>query len=111
MTSGELLQGITLLSTLIIGIWTLLSKGKDTTYTRLESDRNRLDQRVAELERAREEDRARLDRVETELDDLKRVHGTVLDFLRDVVSGRFDLDWIKGRAADLLARYGGGGPS
>ncbi|MBZ9716153.1 DNA-binding protein [Deinococcus multiflagellatus] len=109
MTSGEILQAITLTSTLVIGVWTLWGKGKDTNYTRLEGERNRLDQRVAELEKGREEDRARLERVETELDDLKRVHYTLIDFLRDIVSGNFDEAWIKRRAADLLSRHGGGG--
>ncbi|MFC6662841.1 hypothetical protein [Deinococcus multiflagellatus] len=38
MTSGEILQAITLTSTLVIGVWTLWGKGKDTNYTRLEGN-------------------------------------------------------------------------
>ena len=50
---------------------------------------------------------ARLDRVESELEALRLDHKTLLDFLRDICSGRFDHDWIKGRASDLLERFGG----
>ncbi|GHG35954.1 hypothetical protein GCM10017784_32560 [Deinococcus indicus] len=102
MSPGELLAWITAGSSVLINVWTLLGKSKDTTYTRVEADRNRLDTKVQALEQ-------RLERVETELDELRADHRTLLDFLRDVASGTYNLDWIEKRAKDLLARMGSRG--
>lgn len=113
---GQTLAAITTVSTVVIAIWTRLGTSKDTAFTRVLGERDRLDKRVAELEKgreedrkARDEDRARLDHVERELEALRLDHKTLLDFLRDIVSGHFDHDWIKSRAGDLLGRFGGGG--
>ena len=118
MAGVDIGQGLAALSGFLIaitGIWALFGKSRDSTVTHLVGERNRLDARVAELEKAREEDRqareedrARLDKVESELEALRLDHKTLLDFLRDICSGRFDPDWVKGRAQDLLDRFGGG---
>lgn len=107
--AGQVLAWITGIGTLVVGLWTLVGRSKDTTFARVVGERDRLDKRVGELEKGREEDRARLDRVEAELEALRLDHKTLLDFLRDICSGRFDSDWVKGRARDLLDRFGGGG--
>lgn len=106
---GQWLTAVTVVSGAVGTLWTLAGKSRDTNYTRLESDRNRLDVRVAELERGRQEDRTRLDRVEAELEALRLDHKTLLDFLRDVVGGQFDLAWVTRRAQELLTRMGGSG--
>lgn len=110
MGIGEALAAITTLLAAATGVWSLIGKSRDSAVTHLVGERNRLDARVAELEKGREEDRARLDRVETELEALRLDHKTLLDFLRDICSGRFDPEWVKGRAQDLLERFGGGKP-
>lgn len=108
MEPGTLLAWITGISGVVVGVWTQFGKSRDTSFARLEGERNRLDARVGELEKGREEDRARLDKIEAEMEELKRAHVTLLDFLRDIVSRRFDPEWILGRAQDLLDRFGGG---
>lgn len=100
MTPGEILAWITAGSSLLINVWTLLGKSKDTNYTRVEADRNRLDTKVQGLEQ-------RLERVETELDELRADRRTLLDYVRDVVSGQYDITWIRKRGTDLLRRLDG----
>ncbi|GGB85199.1 hypothetical protein [Deinococcus soli (ex Cha et al. 2016)] len=102
MTPGELLAWVTAGSSLLINFWTLLGKSKDTTYTRIEAERNRLDTKVQGLEQ-------RVEKVESELDALRADHRTLLDFLRDVASGQYDITWIQQRARELLARMGSRG--
>lgn len=109
MEPGAVLSWITGVSGVVIGAWTLLGKSKDSSYTRLEGERDRLDTKVAQLETKQKEQAERLDKVEAELEALRLDHKTLLDFLRDICSGRFDHDWIRGRAQDLLTRFGGGG--
>ncbi|SEI66419.1 hypothetical protein SAMN04488058_101280 [Deinococcus reticulitermitis] len=106
----QLLAWITGVGGVAVGVWTKFGSSRDTAFARITGERDRLDRRVSELEKGREEDRARLDKVEGELEALRLDHKTLLDFLRDIVSGRFDSDWVKGRAADLLERFGGGKP-
>lgn len=89
-------------------LWGLFGKSRDSTVSYLIGDRDRLGARVEQVEKAHEETRARLDKVEAELETLRLDHKTLLDFLRDICSGRFDGEWIRGRAADLLERFGGG---
>ncbi|MFC4639806.1 hypothetical protein [Deinococcus hohokamensis] len=109
--TGTALALATILSSVAIPAWAHFSKGRDSTVAHLVGERDRLDKRVAELEAGRKEDQARFERMENDLAALRLDHKTLLDFLRDIVSGRFDGEWVKGRAADLLARFGGGGTS
>ena len=104
----QLLAWVTGLGGLAVGVWTKFGASRETAFSRVAGERDRLDKRVSELEKGREEDRARLDKVEGELEALRLDHKTLLDFLRDIIGGRFDHEWIKARAADLLERFGGG---
>lgn len=108
MEPGTILAWITGISGVVIGVWNVFGKSKDTSYARVEAERNRLDAKVVELEKGQKEQAERLDKVEAELEALRLDHKTLLDFLRDICSGRFDHEWIKGRAQDLLTRFGGG---
>lgn len=113
LDTGVLLAIASIAGTVGIPLVVHFARGRDSNLTHLVGERDRLDRRVGELEAGREEDRARLDRVEAELAALRLDHKTLLDFLREIVSGRFDGEWIKGRAQDLLERFGGekrGGP-
>lgn len=102
LSTGESIALMTAAGTFISVIWSNFGKSRDTNLTHLVSERNRLDQRVAALE-------SRLDQVEAELEAVKADHRTLLDFLRDVVSGYFpDLPAVVSRAQTLLARMGGG---
>lgn len=107
MSVGEVVAAVSGLSGAVATLWTLFGKSKTDSFTRLEGERNRLDAKVAELETKQQAQSERLDKVEAELEALRLDHKTLLDFLRDIVSGRFDGEWVKGRAEDLLARFGG----
>ena len=114
LTVGQILGSISGIGGVVIGVWTLLGKSKDTSFTRLEGERNRLDVQLKEVreqqrladERQRDTDK-RLALVEAEMKSLRLDHKVVLDFLRDIVSGVFDWEQIRARAADLLGRFGG----
>lgn len=100
MSVGEMLTAVSIVGGLIVTVWTRLGTSKENSFTRVVDERNRLDSKVAELDE-------RLNKVEAELEALRLDHKTLLDFLRDIVSGRFDHEWVKGRAGDLLDRFGG----
>lgn len=104
---GEMIAGATVALTVVWQIWDRLGKGRSDALTRGDAERSRLETRIQELEKARAEDRLRLDKVETELDELRADRRTLIEYLRDVVSGQFDYDWLRRRAADLLGRMGG----
>lgn len=102
MSPGEILGFVGVALTVIWGVWDRLGKGKADAFSRTEAERDRLERRVQGLE-------SRLDTVEAELEELKRAHNTLLDFLRDLTGDYFpDLAAIKKRAHDLLDRFGGG---
>ena len=120
-SAGAVLGMITAASAVIIPVWTRLGQSRDTAWTRMQTDRDRLDKRVQELEVARTTDRKdfetalkeaqeRMDRVEAELDEIRLDRRVLLEFAQDVASGLFDKTWHEQRAKDLLARMGAPAP-
>ena len=107
LTVGQILGSISGIGGVVIGAWTLLGKSKDTSFARLEGERNRLADEIKELREGQRAMSGRLQRVEDEMKSLRLDHQVVLDFLRDIVSGVFSWDQIRARAADLLGRFGG----
>lgn len=98
---GNILAVVTVVLGVVWQIWDRLGKGRADTYARTEAERDRLEKRVQSMEE-------RLDTVEAELEELKRAHNVLLDFLRDIKGDYFStIEAIKKRAHDLLERFGG----
>lgn len=107
LETGEVIAWLTGGTTVIVTIWTQFGKSRDTSWTRLEGERTRLEAKVADLENKQQAQAERLDKMEAELQTLKQAHNTLLDFLRDVVGDYFpDLPTLKRRASELLSRFG-----
>ena len=91
--TAVLVAGVPIVTTIVSNI----GKGKET-------ERDRLEKRVADLEAGKKQLEDRLDTVETELDVVKHDLRNLSDFLQEIVSGLYDLDWIKKKAQNLIDR-------
>ena len=107
---GKILGWTTAGTVALTGVWTYLGKSKDSAWTRLVSENDRVRKDLQEMKTELKSTNERLGKVETELEELRADRRTLLDFLRDVVSGQFPLDWIQTRAKELLTRMGRGAP-
>ncbi|MBI0447136.1 hypothetical protein [Deinococcus sp. DB0503] len=118
MTPGEVLAWVTGVGGLSISMFTLFSKGRETSWSQAAALRAELQSQIDELReeiRTRDTDladaRARLTAVEAQLAASLLEHRTLLDYVRDVTGGQYDLDWCKRRGTELLARLTPKGPT
>lgn len=107
---GKVLGYATAGTVALTGVWTYLGKSKDSAWSRLVSENDRVRKDLQEMKTELKSTNERLEKVETELDGMRADIRLLLDFLRDIVSGQFPLDWIQTRARELLARMGRGAP-
>lgn len=106
--SGTILAVLGVTLPAIWQIWDRLGKGKADAFARSEGERDRLEKRVQATEQRLDTVEAELEALKVEHSELKQKYVMLLDFLRDIVSGRFDEKWVIGRAHDLLDRLWGG---
>ena len=104
MNPGDILAWLTGLGGLGVGIWTLFGKTKDSQWSRVESERKWLTDEVTRLRQDVDKAKTRMDSLESELEDLKRHFNVLLDFLKDIISGQYNFDWVVARAKTLLER-------
>ncbi|WP_135227518.1 hypothetical protein [Deinococcus fonticola] len=69
-----------------------------------ETERERLEKRVDELEAGKAKLEERVDAVESELDEVKHDLRNLTDFLQEIISGLYDLPWIQKKAQNLIDR-------
>ncbi|MCD0158658.1 M15 family metallopeptidase, partial [Deinococcus sp. 6GRE01] len=103
---GRLLGWATAATVALTGLWTYFGKSKDSAWTRLVSENDRVRRDLQEMKADLRSTNERLEKVESELEELRADRRTLMDFLRDVVSGQFPLDWIQTRAQELLTFNG-----
>ncbi|WP_161884427.1 hypothetical protein, partial [Deinococcus alpinitundrae] len=77
----------------IIAAWTLFGKNKQDSFSRTEAERARLDAENKTL-------RQKL----SECEDMKHRYQVMVEFLGDILSNAYPLDWIKTRAQTLKDR-------
>ncbi|AWN22483.1 hypothetical protein DKM44_03885 [Deinococcus irradiatisoli] len=85
---------ITAGATVLISAWTLFGKNKQDSFSRTEAERAHLDAENKSL-------RQRLEAC----DDTEHRLEVLKEFLSDILSDQYALDWIKTRAQTLKDRY------
>ncbi|WP_104992736.1 hypothetical protein [Deinococcus sp. NW-56] len=118
MTPGEVLAWVTGVSGVAISAYTLVAKGRETAWSQatairveLQSQIDELREQISSRDTELADTRKRLAAVEGQLATSALEHRTLLDFVRDVVGGQYDLDWCKRRGLELLARLTPKGPT
>ncbi|AWN22225.1 hypothetical protein DKM44_02385 [Deinococcus irradiatisoli] len=98
--AGEIAGWLTAGVTLLISALTLISKNKGDSFTRTEAERARLDSENKSL-------KAQIDALKEKLnacEDMKHRYTVLIEFLGDILSNAYTLDWIKIRAQSLKDR-------
>lgn len=106
---GKVLGWTTAGTVALTGVWTYLGKSKDSAWSRLVSENDRVRKDLQEMKTDLKNTTERVQRLETEVVELRADRRQLVEFLQDVASGRYELDAAKLRAHELLARMGIGG--
>jgi len=98
--AGEIAGWLVAGGTVLISALTLLGKNKQDSFSRLDSERARLEGANKTLGETVEKLRVQL----KECEDMQHRYAVLIEFLGDILSNAYPLDWIKTRAQTLKDR-------
>lgn len=114
MTPGEILGLVTAGGSVLIGVFTIVSKGRETAWSQAESIRKSLQEQIDDLIAKDElknkqiiELTTQVSALREEINEHKRDKKTFIEFLEDFISGSVDQERLKTRAKQLCDRYKG----